>query len=42
MQALTSAIEEAKWILDRDHDDLELRFLIQKGIHVLMEARISF
>ena len=42
MQALTSAIEEAKWILDKDHDDLELRFLIQKGIHVLMEARISF
>lgn len=42
MQVLGSVIEEAKWILEKNKEDLELYFAIQKGIHAMAEARISF
>jgi len=42
MQELQNVIEESKWFLEKNKEDLELRFAIQKALHALAEARISF
>jgi hypothetical protein len=39
---LESVIEQAKWIFETNNNDMELKFSIQKGIHAIVEARISF
>jgi predicted RNA-binding protein with PIN domain len=42
LDELGKLIEESKFIFEKNKDDLELRFAIQKGIHAIAEARISF